>query len=210
MINNEETNVSIFNTKLNVNKQETNVDIDKLFDVLKALFADLDLLDESDQNQDIAKFAFIRAFPDKSYESNNVVTFHVTESSPFVAKSLIGGKDSTSHRPEFKKQEYDFVTGNVEDTYFISQQHCIELRCFSRSGETCLQLAKTIEQILIVHSSLIKKYVRNYRHIASNGLEYIGEYDQKRLFTKALYYSVYTNVAYKTNLEQLKNITLTF
>lgn len=189
-------------------KDSTNVDIDEFYEVLHNLFTKLDLLDFSEDNQDISKFAFTRAFPDKSYEQNNVITYNVCSSKPFVAKSS-GHKDVTYHTPRFHDQNYDFVSGNVHDTYFTSETHCIELRCFSRSGETINKLAKLLRGIFITHSSVLKKYVRDYRYISTNSLEFIGEYDQKRLFTRPMYFEVSTHTSFQVDLEQLKNITLT-
>jgi hypothetical protein len=190
-------------------KSSTNVDIDELFDVLHNLFTKLDLIDTSVDNQDISKFAFTRAFPDKSYEQNNVVTFNVCQSKPFTAKSHNNSKDSTLYKPRFHDQQYDTVTGNVKDTYFVSEVHHVEFRCFSRSGQTTNNLAKLLKSLFITHSSVLKKYVRDYRYISTNSLEFIGEYDQKRLFTRPIYFEVYTHTTFTVDLERLKNITLT-
>ena len=199
------------NTPIDTNK--TNLDIDDFYKVLRALFLDLDLLDYSREFQDIGKFAFIKAFPDIDTDTpysplQNIVTYHVLNTEPFTSTSMEG--NSTHYAPQFKKQQYNQETGNVEDTYHLAQEHQIELRCFSRSSETCVKLLKLIESILITHASVLKKYIKHYRHISTEGLEFLGEYDQKRLFTKATFYTCYTHIAYKTNLEQLKNITLTF
>lgn len=194
------------NDKIDI--EETNIDIDDFYKVLRALFTDLDLLDYSNEYQDIGKFAFIKAFPDTSYNLHNVVTYHVLNTEPFTSTSSEGR--ATHYAPQFKKQKYNEETGNVVDTYHLAQEHQIEIRCFSRSSETCVKLIKLIESILITHANVLKKYIKHYRHTSTEGLEFLGEYDQKRLFTKAIFYVCYTHVAYKTDLEQLKNITLTF
>jgi len=199
---------SIFKQDSLLGIEKSNIDIEDFYRVLRALFSDLDLLDYSNEFQDIGKFAFIKAFPDTSYNLHNVVTYHVLNSEPFTSTSREG--NFTHYGPQFKKQAYQSESGNVVDTYHLPQQHEIEIRCFSRSSETCVKLVKLIESILITHASVLKKYIKHYRHIKTDGLEFLGEYDQKRLFTKATFYACYTHVAYETDLEQLKNITLTF
>lgn len=201
--------MNLINEMLEEKSTKSDIEIYGFYDVLLKLFNQLDLISFEANNQSKNQFAFIRAFPDQEYLQNNVVTFLVKESNPFTSKSLVNKTGNTIHTPRFVDQEYDIISGNVKDTYRYPKEHCLELRCFSRSAETVEQLSKIIETSFIVYSSLLKKYVSNIRYLHTTATEYVGEYDQKRLFTKSIYFKIITVQTYNIDLEQLKNITLT-
>jgi hypothetical protein len=198
---------SIFD-KTSLNELANHSGIDTFYLHLKELFDVLGLLDNLEDNSTRNKFSFIEVYPDQEYRQNNVVTFNILESTPYISQSIIG-KSAKHNRPRYSSEDYNRTTGNVEHTYYSQQFHCLELRCFSVSGKTCKELTRLIETIFITHCSTIKKNVKDFIHISTKGVEYIGEYDNKRLFSSAIYFKIVTAKEYVVELEHLKNITLT-
>ncbi len=183
---------------------------EEFYEVLHSLFKELDLLDYEIDNVKRSKFAFTEAYPDNEYNQNNVVTYHVMDSVPFVASSSTTRKDTTYHKAVQVNQYTDKNTGDVIDLYVTNKKHCIELRCFSVSSSTCRQLANLVESVFNTHSNVLKKYIKDFRYLTTTQVSFLGEYDNKRLFTVAVFFEIYTSVHHTANLEQIRQITLKF
>lgn len=195
---------SIFNNNQVSERDSLLVDSHNFFDVIKGRLEDMNLIDES-LEQPGNKIAFTRAYPDIPYEQNNVVVYQVLNSKPSSnGGSLTQGRINSG--PKFSHESYDYVTGNVEDTYIVSQEHIIELVCFSVSGETCNNISRMIESFFITQSSILRRHVPSIRHLQTTSLVLISEYDGKRLFSKSVVFEIKTKATYTTDLEQLKNI----
>lgn len=197
---------NIFAPRVELNKEEQFKNKD-LFEVLLETFKSLALIDE-DENQDPNKFAFIRAFPDQPYDQNNVITYNILESRPFTTKSTVA-KPATLHKPIYTNEIYDTVTGNSNSIYRVLKKECLELRCFSTSNQTCQNMATLIETIFITQSSVISQAIKNHYHISTSGVKFIGDYENKKLFSAAVYYELVVEKRFSTDLEQLKNVILT-
>lgn len=195
---------SIFNNNTESERDGLLVDSHNFFDILKGRLEDLNLIDES-LDQDRSKIAITRAYPDVPYEQNNVVVYQVLSSKPSSnGGNLTQGRISSG--PKYSHETYDYISGNVEDVYIVSQVHVIELVCFSVSGETCNNMSRMIESFFITQSSILRRHVPSIRHLQTTLLTLVGDYDGKRLFSKSVVFEIKTKATYTTDLEQLKNI----
>lgn len=201
-------NDSIFasNKKEPIDNEDAGLEKD-LFTVLLDMFNNLGLIDEGD-DQDPNKFAFIQAFPDQPYDQNNVITFNIIESRPFTNKSSVA-KQTTMYKPVYNNEYYDVISGNSKSVYKVLKKECLELRCFSTSSRTCQKMATLLETIFITQTGVISQAIKNHYHISTSGVKFIGDYENKRLFSSAVYYELVVEKRFSTDLEQLKNVILT-
>ena len=183
------------------------VSIYKFFEVLHELFNTLGLLSTS--SSDDSKFEFIAAYPDETYESNNIITYDIIRRVPLKVDSKAIQGSTTYRKPRFVKENYNNITGNVEQLYTSAFNNTISLNIFSNKARTLNNMSRIVESVFYKYSGHLKKHVFEVVPIGMNSIQFTDRYDQKdRIFSRELQFNVITLEYFILELEQLKSIDL--
>ena len=182
----------------------------KLFDALVLLFTELNLLTlKEDENVD--KFRFIHAYPDEVREKRaNTVTYNIIKRNPRVTQNYsLNTRSVTKMKPSVIGEEYNIVTGNVDEFYNLEFDNIISITVFSTKARVLNNLARLIEAIFFKYSSYIKKFVDESIYLGMGDIQFIDGYDEQQpIFARELQYKVLTTEVYKLELEQVKSINV--
>lgn len=181
-----------------------------LFDHLYLLFQNLDLLYESEKDL-VDKFKFIHAYPDEAKtDQASVVTYHIVSRAPALIKSsIINGGSTTRYKPSVVGEQYNSVTGNVDELYKLQFENIVSITIFASKARVLNNLAKVMESVLLKYSSSIKKCVDEYIYLGMSDIRFLDGYEGKTpIYSRELQYKVFTTEGYKQELEQAKSITI--
>lgn len=181
----------------------------ELFEVLHSLFNNLNLLTEEKGEEE--KFKFIHAYPDEIYDGfNNIVTFDIIRRTPFIVDNKTLSTAKTKYlKPRFVKDQYNSVTGNVEEIFAAVFSNVISINCFSNKARTLNNMVSLIESIFYKYSSYIKKHIDQFSYIGTGPIQFYPKNDQTdRLFSRELQFQVVTSEIYPLELERIKSIDI--
>lgn len=182
----------------------------ELFDSLVTLFNDLGIISTNvDDNKN--KFRFIHAYPDHiKDDGSNVITYSIVRRTPRVTQnSSINSRSVTKSKPTAIGEQYNTVTGSVDEFYKIEFDNVIAITLFSNKARVLNNLSRIIESIFLRYSSYIKKSVDECIYLGMSDIRFIDRYDeQDPIYSRELQFKVLTTEVYRHELEQVKSINV--
>lgn len=176
----------------------------EFFDVLLTLFNDIGQLNLEGKTLD--KITLLQQYPDEEYLKDLVVVYKLGEREFFTHKSEGSAGSYQQVRPMELEANYDLVSNNIVSTYANKFITSVTLEVISPSNKDLERTVQFIEAIMLKHRSKLKCFVADYIYSGQSPTGYSQGSQNRRLFSRSLFYKIITYETYDLVFEELKYI----